>query len=350
MHANRYYSEYLPDHIFSSQLRTCPRSEAGIIMDRIKQMKTKLQRPWTSRQPNLSSSVLGDRVEHPESRARLHARLECCLVHMFIGRPFILAHRQVRRDEQPRDFTTTTENPDATSSVSTPTSMRWQILIEDCISAANEVIDICHGMQTGGMGLAKSSYTEYSACRASLLVLIAYSIFRRSNEFSNNLQKGLDAIREMASVGDSARSEVSLLETLEAALHRLEAFDIESNHSTPDAGEEPAQDGYEGLLDWYTKTASAMHSRSGSSSIPMNGDYQGAKTQSVPLGPQPAPLGNNMTPDCLPEGHAIDEYPFNLDLFNMDRNIAFFTTDFNDHGNAESELFENLLCLPRQNL
>ncbi|USP76836.1 hypothetical protein yc1106_04110 [Curvularia clavata] len=317
-----------------SQLRTCPRSEAGTIMDRIKQMKTKLQRPWTSRQPDLSSPSNRDRAELSESRARLHARLECCLVHMFIGRPFILAHRQ----------------PETTPSASSPPYMRWQVLIEDCISAANEVIDICHGMQKGGMGLAKSSYTEYSACRASLLVLIAYSIFRRTNEFSSNLQKGLDAIREMASVGDSARSEVSLLETLEAALHRLEAFDIESHNSTPDAGEEPAQDGYEGLLDWYTKTAGAMHSRSSSSSMPMNVDHQAAKTTSAPPGAQPAPHGNSFTPDCLPEGHTIDEYPFNLDLFNMDRNIAFFTSDFNDHGNAESELFENLLCMPRQNL
>lgn len=270
---------------------------------------------------------------------------------MFIGRPFILAHRQVRKDGQSRDPTTMTEHSEAIPSASTPPYMRWQVLIEDCIAAANEVIDICHGMQTGGMGLAKSSYTEYSACRASLLVLIAYSIFRRSNEFSSNLQKGLDAIREMASVGDSARSEVSLLETLEAALHRLEAFDIGPNHSTPDAREEPAQDGYEGLLDWYTKTASAMHSRSGSSSIPMSVDYQGAKTRVATPVSQPAPRGNGFITDGLPEGPTIDEYPFNLDLFNMDRNIAFFTSDFeDDQGNAESELFENLLCIPRQNM
>jgi hypothetical protein len=321
-------------------------------MDRIKQMKTKLQRPWAFRDHDMSSPIGGDRAQHSESRARLHARLECCLLHMFIGRPFILAHRQVRKEEA-KDAAMA-ENSEATPAAApTPPHTRWNVLIEDCISAANEVIDICHGMQTG-MGLAKASYTEYSACRASLLVLIAYSICRRTNEFSSNLQKGLDAIREMASVGDSARSEVLLLETLEAALHRLQAFDMECDQTIPDAGEDAVQDGYEGLLDWYTKTAGAAHSRA-ASSIPMGSDCSGIRTQGVgpcppPPPPQPpAPHGMNLSPDCVPDGRIVDEYPFNLDLFNMDGNIAFFTSDFNDHGNAESELFENLLCMPRQN-
>lgn len=288
-------------------------------------------------------------MEHIESRARLHAHLECCLLHMFIGRPFILAHRQVRKGD-PKDDNTAEHPEGKPETTPTPPHMRWNFLIEDCIAAANEVIDICHGMQRGSMGLSKASYAEYSACRASLLVLIAYSICRRTNEFSDNLQKGLNAIREMASVGDSARSEVLLLETLEAALNRLQAFDVDCDQSVSDTGEETVQGGYEGLRDWYTKTAGAIRSRA-SSSIPMASDGSGMRTQAVPLCPQPAPHDMETPTECVQESRPVDEYPFNLDLFNMDGNIAFFASGVNNSGNVESELFENLLNgVPRHSL
>ncbi|KAJ6197774.1 hypothetical protein J3E72DRAFT_243552 [Bipolaris maydis] len=333
----------------SSQLRTCPRQEAWLIMDRLKQMKTKLPRPWAFRYRDISSPLMGDHMEHIESRARLHAHLECCLLHMFIGRPFILAHRQVRKGD-PKDDNTAEHPEGKPETTPTPPHMRWNFLIEDCIAAANEVIDICHGMQRGSMGLSKASYAEYSACRASLLVLIAYSICRRTNEFSDNLQKGLNAIREMASVGDSARSEVLLLETLEAALNRLQAFDVDCDQSVSDTGEETVQGGYEGLRDWYTKTAGAIRSRA-SSSIPMASDGSGMRTQAVPLCPQPAPHDMETPTECVQESRPVDEYPFNLDLFNMDGNIAFFASGVNNSGNVESELFENLLNgVPRHSL
>ncbi|EUC31165.1 hypothetical protein COCCADRAFT_101951 [Bipolaris zeicola 26-R-13] len=332
-----------------SQLRTCPRQEAWLIMDRLKQMKTKLPRPWAFRYRDISSPLMGDRLEVSESRARLHAHLECCLLHMFIGRPFILAHRQVR-EEDPKDDSAAEHSEAKPEATPAPPHMRWNFLVEDCIAAANEAINICHGMQIGSMGLSKASYAEYSACRASLLVLIAYSICRRTNEFSSNLQKGLNAIREMASVGDSARSEVLLLETLEAALNRLQAFDIDCDQSVSDTGEEIVQDGYEGLRDWYTKTAGAIRSRA-SSSIPMASDGSGIRTQGVPLCPQPAAHGMEIPTDGIPESRPVDDYPFNLDLFNIDGNIAFFTSGVNNNGNVESELFENFLNgVPRHSL
>ncbi|KAL6168157.1 hypothetical protein ACJQWK_05814 [Exserohilum turcicum] len=320
-----------------SQLRTCPRSEAGTIMDRITQMKTKLQRPWAARHQN---------VDHLASRAALHARLECCLLHIFIGRPFVLAHRQVRPDNQHRDPNATEHVSRAPKATAANSQIRWNVLIDECVSAANEAIDICSGMQTGGMGLARSSYTEYSACRASLLVLIAYSICRRTNDFSNNLQKGLDAIREMASVGDSARSEVSLLETLEQALHRLQDFNVECDDGAEDAVGESVQASYQGLLDWYTKAAGCINPRA-STSIPTAMDSHGARAPVLAPHPQPGPHGNEFPAAGAADGPGIDEYPFDLDLLNMDGNIAFFTSDFNDHGIVESELFENLLCMPR---
>ncbi|KAJ4346322.1 uncharacterized protein N0V89_010251 [Didymosphaeria variabile] len=224
--------------------------------------------------------------------------------------------------------------------------MQWSFLVQDCVAAAKEVINLCHTLQTGRMGLAKSSYTEYSSCRASLLVLIAYSICYRTNEFASTLERGLDAIREMASVGDSARSEVSLLETLEAALHRLRVFDPLPDQSTDTANNNSAQEGYAGFLDWYNRLGGSANSRAESTH---NGDDgQAAKAQQPrETGPQMGPIRYDPGVTGIPTDSTIDTYPFDFDLLNTDASAAFFTPDFNEHGNPERELFENLLWIPR---
>jgi len=267
----------------------------------------------------------------------LHCRLECCLLHMFIGRPFILAHRQVRNDTS-----TSPETSGVPRQESNALKEQWDFLIQDCIVAAQAAIDICHTLQAGDMALARSSYIEYSSCRASLLVLIAYSICHCTNEFSSTLQKGLEAIREIASVGDSARSEVSLIETLEAALHRLHMFDLSPKQPTyPVGGLE--QEGYEGLVSWYTRV---RHSAMGRTRRPTcNGESaQIARPQRVP---QPRP--NRSAPVAASTLHnfPIEDFPFDFDLLNSDGNVAFFTPDFNEHVGPERELFENLMWMPK---
>jgi hypothetical protein len=67
-------------------------------------------------------------------------------------------------------------------------------------------------------------------------VLIAYSIQSRSEEFRKPLRDGLDMIREMSAAGDSARSEVALIEALERALARLR-----SETQTTQRGETPSE-------------------------------------------------------------------------------------------------------------
>jgi hypothetical protein len=259
---------------------------------------------------------------------------------MFIGRPFILAHRQRRADSS------AVQPHNATRTRATESNTQWDFLVKDCVAAAEEAIDICHGMQTGTMGLAKSSYTEYSSCRASLLVLIAYSICYRTNEFSNTLRTGLDAIREMASVSDSARSEVSLLETLESALLRLHEFDSAPGPHTTTAAEHPAEEGYEGFVNWYTKLGGSANSRAGvSSQNDVNG--QGARMQIREFDSQPAPNMDGPAVNGMLDDVSVDSYPFDFDLLNMDGNAALFTPDFRENGNPERELFENLFWMPR---
>lgn len=135
---------------------------------------------------------------------------------MFIGRPFLFSRGSPSNPTSPATSADAAQKP-------TPR----QELVSCCITAANDAISICSTLRDndGGPGLARASYIEYSSCRAALLVLIAYSIQDHSDHFRKALRVGLDMIREMAASGESARSEVELIEALERALVRLRSFD-----------------------------------------------------------------------------------------------------------------------------
>jgi hypothetical protein len=306
---------------------------------RIKEMKKGLQGWWAPRQVDELSPSPRSGPRRTETRARIHARLDCYLLHMFIGRPFILAHRQMRATRQCRH---TDEVKEIALPASATSHGQWDFLIHDSITAAEEAINICHDLRTSCMGLAKSSYAEYSSCRASLLVLIAHSVCCRTNEHSSTLRKGLDAIREMASVGESAQSEVSLLETLEEALHRINAFNGEE--STIAIEKDSSEAGYEGLLTWYTNMAGSTNMRPNASTL-VSADSQDTRIPG-PVFTQ-SRLNDNYVQNTNNSSHQItDEYPFDLDLLNADGNTAFFTPNVTEFGNVEHGLFENLLWPP----
>ncbi|EDU48813.1 PrnA protein [Pyrenophora tritici-repentis Pt-1C-BFP] len=155
----------------------------------------------------------------------------------------------------------------------------------------------------------------------------------------------LEAIREMASVGDSARSEVSLIETLEAALHRLHMFDSSPKEPTYQAGG-LEQDGYEGLVNWYTRLRDSAMSRGRHPTY--NGESaEVARPQNPVRVTQPRPNRNGQAATGIPHDFSIENFPFDFDLLNSDGNVAFFTPDLNEHGGPERELFENLMWMPK---
>ncbi|CAN9215892.1 unnamed protein product [Alternaria alternata] len=323
-----------------SCLRKCANAEVGAILNRIKRMKADLRGPWSPPHGGALSPTPNHQKELPKNRALIHTRLECCLLHMFIGRPFILAHRHARTNEHSKDGNAA--SPEVRRRKAADSHSQWDFLVHDCVAAAKEVISICQIMQTGDMGLAKSSYAEYSSCRASLLVLIAYSICYRTNEFASTLQVGLQAIREMASAGDSARSEVSLLETLEAALHRLNVFNPLPSKPVATEANDPAEEGYNGLLNWYKKAERSPNPRFGS----LASEHANAQAATV-QGPRVTPNRADETVDSMPSDISLDGYPFDFDLLNSDGSVAFFTSNFDDHGNTEREFFESLSWLPK---
>ncbi|CVL05261.1 related to fungal specific transcription factor [Fusarium mangiferae] len=199
-------------------LRNCRKREIVTIVSRLVSKKDGLITWWQSLPPNTI-----DVTEQPtmaQSRSAMHLRLDYCLVRMFVGRPFLLK-------KETKDSATSPSVPENSPGTNERSASKLvtsrEELISDCIKAATEALDICQQLRSSGMGLARASYSEYSACRASLLVLIAYSIRNLSDQFRKSLCEGLDMIRDMSAVGESARAEISLIESLERALARLHA-------------------------------------------------------------------------------------------------------------------------------
>lgn len=181
----------------------------------------------------------------------MHLQLEYCLVRMFIGRPFLLKKDiSESMNNSPADSEPNTADK---NSVSEGAGFKHPLsrkdLIDDCIEAATEALGILQELRDCGAGLARASYIEYSSCRASLLVLIAYSIQNFSEQYRTLLYKGLDIIREMSAAGESAQSEVSLIETLERALARLHAGVQQSRSGDVALTERPISD-YEAFKHW----------------------------------------------------------------------------------------------------
>lgn len=210
------------------------------------------------------------------NRPSLHLRLEHCLIRMFVGRPFLFSRAgagitpSATSDSGTGLQQSTGTSATKASAENNTRSSRTSILVNDCVQAALEVIEIGRSMRENGIGIAKSSYIEYSSCRASLLVLIAYCIQNQTDEYYHSLQQGLDIIREMSATGNSARYEVLLIETLEKAIKRLHFFSGEVQ--THEAVGLECTTGYNSFKQWSSmwKTNVAPGSQSNTSQQPLS--------------------------------------------------------------------------------
>ncbi|KAJ5947458.1 hypothetical protein N7466_000473 [Penicillium verhagenii] len=231
-----------------SILRSCQKQQIPKIMKNLSAHKLALKSWWKS----LPEEVLVERSRSTAHvRSIMHLRLEYCLVRMFIGRPFLLKREtSASMGTSPHSETSPFETHAASDSgLQKPPSSRKN-LIEDCIEAATEALGICQDLKDNGAGLARASYIEYSSCRASLLVLIAYSIQNFSEQFRKLLYSGLGMIREMSAAGESARYEVALIETLERALARLHTGAQQSEQTEDMLEPETAVSDYELFKHW----------------------------------------------------------------------------------------------------
>ncbi|RFU72740.1 n-terminal binuclear zn cluster-containing [Trichoderma arundinaceum] len=150
------------------------------------------------------------------SRQHMHLQLEYCLVRMFVGRVFIFPEAGLRDGSSPA---TSANGP---SSASQGKKGTRSTLVADCIEAALSVIDTCRCLRNS-IGLARASYTEFSSCRAALLVITTQCLSQKTYMFRQALRDGLSMLKEMSTGSLSAHSETSLIEAFEQAIANMNA-------------------------------------------------------------------------------------------------------------------------------
>ncbi|KAE8374717.1 hypothetical protein BDV26DRAFT_284045 [Aspergillus bertholletiae] len=148
----------------------------------------------------------------PLFRSNVHLKLDYCLTRIFLGRPFLFSNMKILNPTTPQ------APPFKTPS---GVSKNRSTLITDCVEAALEIINLCQLLRDES-GLARASFTEFSSCRAALLVILAQSLTKRTERLREALEKGMVLIKIMSMGVGSARSAVSVIETLERAISRLE--------------------------------------------------------------------------------------------------------------------------------
>jgi hypothetical protein len=158
-----------------------------------------------------------------------------------MGRPFIFfsdaKSPSPRSDVGARPSYTPSQSPHQRSN-------SRSTLVADAESAALSIIDLC-GLLNKHCSLARASYTEFSSCRAALLVILAQCLNGQTQALRSALATGMKLIKRMAVSIDSAKSELSVIEALETAVKRL---DMDGERVLENGREK--QSGYEKFRSW----------------------------------------------------------------------------------------------------
>lgn len=182
------------------------------------------------------------------------------MTRIFIGRPFLFSNTTTRTSAsgpssvgQPGPQSTTSVSTTASATTATKLSSLVRsraTLVTDCVEAALEIVDLCQLLRDE-RGLARASFTEFSSCRAALLVIMAQSLTKHTDRLRAALQQGMGLIKTMSMGFGSARSAVGVIEALERAIRRLDASWSDSAlaaQQRESAGQ--AQSGYDRFKAW----------------------------------------------------------------------------------------------------
>ena len=180
-------------------------------------------------------------------RLDLHLHLHYWSIRLFPGRPFILSSNQSY--QLPEDIKPSFEQVSGRG-----------LLVQESVRAALEIVDLCQLLHQR-IGLARASYsTEFTSCRAAVLVLLARSLNDESPAIRNALSRGLHIVKIMSLGGGLATSESRVIEALEDAVKRLEASQAPSiSVEAPDADGGTEYDRFKEWEMLWKKTASSDH-------------------------------------------------------------------------------------------
>ncbi|KAJ5453010.1 Transcription factor [Penicillium cf. griseofulvum] len=195
-----------------TSLRKFRKEQQQDCLERILNLRKHLVDWWSSLPEEITCRDLNP--TGPLFRSNVHLKLDYCLTRVFIGRPFLFSNIK-------GIYQTPSQGP--RSSSLSGVSKNRATLVTDCVEAALEIIDLCRLLRDE-TGLARASFTEFSSCRAALLVILAQGLTKRTERLGAALEQGISLIKIMSMGVGSARSAVSVIEALERAIRRLEAW------------------------------------------------------------------------------------------------------------------------------
>ncbi|KAK2609440.1 hypothetical protein N8I77_002937 [Diaporthe amygdali] len=212
-------------------LRRCPKNLQPTYFERIVVICQALHAWWST----LSPDVQNPTPSSPNFRSNAHLKLCLYLNDIFVGRPFIFSQTSGVTPEaasspevprRPNDPQGTSSSPPPQSAPERPRNRA--ALVERAVEAAINAIALLRTLHET-TGLARSSYTEFSSCRAALLVMLAQSVVPGSGPQPPRLkaavEMGMRLIRRMSAGNNvSTQSETSVIEALETAVRRLHAM------------------------------------------------------------------------------------------------------------------------------
>ncbi|PVH72904.1 hypothetical protein DL98DRAFT_659773 [Cadophora sp. DSE1049] len=222
-----------------SLLRRCPAHLRSNYFDQLFKIRSEAQTWWSALPSEIYCRDLDP--ELPLFRHNIHLNLCFHLNEIYMGRPFIFFADA--RSPSPRSSDDSTPT-DSTSLRKRKRKNTRATLVADAESAALHVIELC-SLLNRHCGLAGASYTEFSSCRAALLVILAQSLNGRKEALKIPLASGMKLIKCIATNIDSVKSEVSVIDALETAIRTLDVSGSFQNGS----GKEN-DNGYEKFKSW----------------------------------------------------------------------------------------------------
>lgn len=205
-------------------LRRCPKNLQPTYFERVVDICQTLQTWWSSLPPDIQNPT----PSSPLFRSNAHLKLSLHLTDIFVGRPFIFSHTPGASPgsvsspgTNRRPDTSGSDTPNTTTTTTSRPPRSRASLVARAVEAAVSIVALLRTMHEA-TGLARSSYTEFSSCRAALLVMLARSVDGpQTAELKAAIELGMQLIRRMAAGNVSTQSETSVIEALEIAVRRL---------------------------------------------------------------------------------------------------------------------------------
>ncbi|KAL2836920.1 fungal-specific transcription factor domain-containing protein [Aspergillus pseudoustus] len=217
-------------------LRNCPKRFIPEYLERLMQIRTHVEQWWSSLP--CCDTTPGTALFRQNS----HLRLAYLLIYIYMGRPFM--------------FTDDWRDADSRAESAEPRV----ILVRSCVQSALEIIETLQ-LLASHTGLCRASYTEFSSCRAALLVILAERVNSQvTDRFEEELARGMALIRRMTG-GSSSESEISYLESLDAAIRQSSSLATSGADATQSSQEQPSA--YAQFKHW----TQAMKSETGSGNM-----------------------------------------------------------------------------------